>query len=106
MKDIFLKMAEDKIAEAIENGEFDNLPGKGKPLRFDDVHLSPELRSAYKILKNNGLLPVEMELKRDILSLEKMMMDCDTIEQKEILRQKLTEKHTYYNIIMEKRRRR
>jgi len=31
----FEKIAEEKIQEAIATGEFDDLPGKGKPLDLD-----------------------------------------------------------------------
>jgi len=48
-------LAERKIAEAIERGEFDGLPGAGKPLHLDDDPLVPEeLRMAYRILRNAG----------------------------------------------------
>lgn len=29
--DIFLSFAEERIRQAINNGDFDDLPGKGKP---------------------------------------------------------------------------
>jgi hypothetical protein len=50
-------VAENKIQAAYEDGAFDHLPGKGQPLALeDDSHLPPELRMAYKILKNSGHL--------------------------------------------------
>ncbi|SFE18155.1 protein of unknown function [Lentibacillus persicus] len=58
-------IVEDKIKESIENGDFDNLPGKGKKLNVRDElpGLSPELNQAYKILKNAGFVPEEGEKK-------------------------------------------
>ena len=54
-------IAEQKIAEAIANGELDGLPGAGKPLALDDDALVPEdLRMAYRILKNAGYVPEEV----------------------------------------------
>jgi hypothetical protein len=54
-------LAERKIAEAIANGELDELPGAGKPLTLDDDALVPEdLRMAYRILKNAGYAPEEV----------------------------------------------
>jgi len=48
-------LAERKIAEAIERGELDGLPGAGKPLDLEDDPLVPEeLRMAYRILRNAG----------------------------------------------------
>jgi hypothetical protein len=50
-------VAEEKILEAQHEGAFDNLPGSGKPLPLDDeAWLPPEMRMAYKILKNSGYL--------------------------------------------------
>ena len=55
-------IAEKRIAEAIANGDFDDLPGSGKPLELDDDSLLPEeLRLAYRILKNAGFVPPEIE---------------------------------------------
>lgn len=49
----------------------DDLPGMGKPLRLeDDSHLPPELRLAYKILKNAGYTPPELDLRREICQME------------------------------------
>ncbi|GAB4075181.1 DUF1992 domain-containing protein [Barrientosiimonas marina] len=52
-------IVEDKIKDAIDNGDFDNLPGKGEKLdlREDLPGMSPELNQAYKILKNAGFVP-------------------------------------------------
>lgn len=59
-------IVEQKIADAIAAGEFDDLPGAGKPLDLDDDTLVPEdLRVAYRILKNAGYLPPEIDARRD-----------------------------------------
>lgn len=55
---MFDLIAERKIAEAMERGDFDDLPGAGRPLDLSDDALIPEdLRMAYRILKNAGLVP-------------------------------------------------
>ena len=65
---------ERKIKEAQEKGEFDNLPGKGEPLKLEDDSGVPEdLRMAYKILKNADCLPPEIELKEEIRQMEDML---------------------------------
>lgn len=54
-------IAEQRILEAMENGEFDDLPGKGRPLDFeDDSNVPEDLRMAYKLLKNAGYAPAEL----------------------------------------------
>jgi len=50
---------EEKIKKSIEDGDFDDLPGMGKPLDLKDElpGLSPELKMVYKTLKNAGYIP-------------------------------------------------
>lgn len=67
-------LAERRIAEAIERGELDGLPGQGLPLALDDDALVPqELRVAYRILKNAGYVPPEVECLREIGELERLV---------------------------------
>lgn len=67
-------IAEERIREAMERGEFDRLPGAGRPLAFDDdAMIRPELRVAYKILKNAGCLPPELELRKEIVALRDLL---------------------------------
>ena len=71
---IFDKIADQKIREAMERGEFDDLPGKGKPLVLeDDSHLPQDIRLSHKILKNAGCLPPELEVRKEILTIEQML---------------------------------
>jgi len=50
-------IAERRIAEAMSEGRFDCLPGRGRPQELEDLsHLAPEMRLAYIILKNSGFL--------------------------------------------------
>ena len=67
-------LAEQRILEAQRKGEFDDLPGKGKPLEIEDLSQVPEdLRMGYKILKNARVLPPEAELIKDIHILEDLL---------------------------------
>jgi len=71
---VWRKIAENKIREAIDNGEFENIPGAGETLNIkDDSHIPQELRMAHKILKNANCLPPELELKKEILRTEEML---------------------------------
>jgi hypothetical protein len=68
------RIAEERIREAIQRGEFENLPGRGKPLKLeDDQHIPEDLRLAYKVLKNANCLPPELELKKEIRSAEELL---------------------------------
>jgi hypothetical protein len=76
--DIFGKIAERKILEAMEQGEFNNLPGKGRPLVFEDETWIPEdLRAVYRILKNAGHVPPELELRNEIINLNSLIETID-----------------------------
>ena len=67
-------IAEQRIREAMERGEFDGLPGAGRPLKLEDDDTVPaELRVAYKILKNAGCLPPELELRKEIITLRELL---------------------------------
>jgi len=72
--DFFTRLAENRIKEAMEAGEFDDLRGKGQPLDLnDDSHIPPELRMAYKILKNADCLPPELVLRKEVVQLQDLV---------------------------------
>jgi hypothetical protein len=58
-------IADRKIEEAIVRGEFDNLPGAGRPIDLDDCDplMPPEARMAWRILKNANLNPGDLLLR-------------------------------------------
>jgi DnaJ-like protein len=79
-------LAERKIEEAIARGELDDLPGAGRPLDLDDDALVPEdLRLAYRILKNAGYVPPEVQTLNQIADLERYIarddLDTDAVAQ-------------------------
>jgi hypothetical protein len=72
--DFFSMLAENRIREAIEAGDFDDLEGKGQPLDLEeDSHIPPELRMAYKILKNANCLPLELALRQEVVHLQDLL---------------------------------
>lgn len=76
-------VAEKRIEDAIREGAFDNIPGQGKPLEFEDTsHVAPELRMAYKILRNAGCLPPELEERKEISRLIELLDSCEDEQQK------------------------
>lgn len=57
MKAALAWIAEERIRQAQVRGDFDDLPGQGRPLVFDDDPLAPEeLRTAWRLLKGAGLV--------------------------------------------------
>ena len=60
-------MAEKMLREAIEAGEFDNLPGKGKPIDLrENPFEDPDLRVVHKLLRDAGFAPAWIEERKDI----------------------------------------
>ncbi|MGK3144509.1 DUF1992 domain-containing protein [Pantoea sp. C2G6] len=72
------QLAEQHIRAAQENGDLDNLPGEGKPLQLDDdSHVPPELRAGYRLLKNSGFLPPELETRREAIEINDLLQQLD-----------------------------
>lgn len=66
--------AERHILDAQRNGEFDDLPGQGEPLTLDDDSAVPEeLRAGYRLLKNAGCLPPELEQRKEVMVLTDLL---------------------------------
>ena len=75
--DALSHLAEARIRDAIAAGEFDHLPGAGRPLELEDLSRVPEeLRAGYLLLKGQGFAPLELEWKRDVLELRDLLAAC------------------------------
>jgi DnaJ family protein C protein 28 len=59
---------EELLNKAMQDGKFDDLPGKGKPLKLDEanVHADPEWELAYHMLKDAGYSLQWIELYHEI----------------------------------------
>ncbi len=105
MDGIFGKLAEARIREAIDKGELDNLPGKGKPLNLEELaFVPPELRAIYSIMKNANLVPEEVLMHKEIEELNKQLVKCTDETKKADIKQRITETSIRLSIMMEKRR--
>lgn len=104
---MFDKIVEEKIQEAIRNGEFDNLPSKGKPINLDGWASLPEdIRVGYTLLKNAGYVPEEVQLLKEIGELRKQLMSSNNQDEKAVISKKINETELKYNLLMELRNRR
>ncbi|MGV3466221.1 MAG: DUF1992 domain-containing protein [Heyndrickxia sp.] len=100
----FFRITEHRIKEAHKNGEFDNLPGMGKPLPPDELANIPEdLRMAYRIMKNAGYTQEETELKKEMMSIQDLIRQCKNDQEQEDLKNELNEKLLKYNGMISKR---
>jgi hypothetical protein len=67
-------LVEQRLEEAVSRGELQNLAGEGRPLELDQDPLIPEdLRLAYRILKNAGFVPSEVQTLSEIAQLERLV---------------------------------
>ena len=86
----FDAIAEQRISEALARGELDDLPGAGCPLELDDDRMVPEdLRMAFRILKNAGFVPPEVQTLQEIGALERLVLSLDDGEQRSLALRKL-----------------
>lgn len=84
--DSLQRIAERKIAEAMKSQDFTSEKWKNKPLPLDvDKHIPDDLKMAYKILKNSGYLPPEIEERKQVQQLEDLI--AATEDEHERLRQ-------------------
>lgn len=97
-------VAEEKIKEAMRRGEFDHLPGKDMPLPPDDMAGVPEeLRLGFKLLKNAGMIPEEMLLRKEMVTLGDLLATCRDEGERTRLRGELSVKQLRYQSLMASR---
>jgi hypothetical protein len=77
------QIAEQRIAKAIEEGSLKIDGWKNKPLPLDDDSFVPDdLKMAYKILKNSGYVPPEVETRKEIQKLEDLIVKTEDSHQR------------------------
>ena len=100
------KFIDEQIRKAIEAGEFDNLPGEGKPIDLSTYFETPEdLRIAYSMLRSNNFVPEEVEILKDINELKKRLSGCSDENEKSKIKKELNDKSYAFNMLIEKRKR-
>jgi hypothetical protein len=78
MLNAFRIIAEQRITEAIKDGRLNIAGWQDRPLPMEDNRLVPEdLRMAYKVLKNAGFVPPEIETRKAIYNLEELIARTD-----------------------------
>lgn len=97
--DAFAAIAERRILEAMERGDFDDLPGHGRPIEFEDDAFVPEdMRMALKICRNAGCLPPELETRQEIIRLGDLVRTLESGAEKDLKVKELNLKLLRFNI--------
>lgn len=98
------KLVEERIQQAIQEGEFDNLPGRGQPLDLGEYFKTPVAdRLAWSLLKNAGVAPPEVELLKEIGTLEARLLQCVHAEQRRELGRELQARRVKLALALERR---
>ncbi len=83
MNEALQTIAERRIAQAIKDGTLKTDGWKNKPLPLDDDSFVPDdLKMAYKILKNSGYVPPEVETRKEIQRLEDLIAKTEDCHQR------------------------
>lgn len=99
----FEKAVEAIIREAQARGDFENLPGEGKPIDLTNYFNTPEdVRLAQSMLKNAGMVPVEIELLQEITVLKELLGGLVDGEQKSKYQKELREKELQFSMLLER----
>lgn len=84
------RLVEEQINIAERQGAFEGLRGQGRPLMLQDNSAIPaELRAAYRILKNAGYLPSELQLRNEIRDLEHLLNKVEIDSEQQSIRRRL-----------------
>ena len=101
----FDKIVEALIKEAQERGEFDNLPGKGKPIDLTEYFEAPEeIRVAQSVLKNAGMTSPEVQLLKEIAELRQLLPSLANETKKEQVQKQIQQKQIEFSLMMERQR--
>ena len=100
--DPFFNLVEERIEQAIRDGEFDRLPGRGRPLQLEDLSGVPEeLRAGYILLKTHGFVPPELEARREWLRLRDLLAACGETHDRPELERTTQRAWLRYRLMME-----
>ncbi len=98
-------IVEEKLTQARERGEFDNLLGTGKPLNVDVNPFAGEKALAYSLLKSNQIAPPEIERGKEIdadLALANATISALRDRREALLRRATAAERRTYNVLRDK----
>ena len=101
----FDKIVEALIKEAQERGEFDNLPGKGRPIDLSTYFETPEeVRVAQSVLKNAGMTSPEVQLLKEIAELRRVHAALTDERKKAEIQKQIQDKQIEFNLMIERQK--
>jgi hypothetical protein len=102
----FERIVESIIQEAMERGEFDNLPGRGKPIDLTEYFETPEeVRLANSVLKNAGLTSREVELLKEIAELRQVQAALVDEQKRQEVGKQIQQKQLAFRLMLDRQKR-
>ena len=102
----FDRIVEAIIKEAMERGEFDNLPGKGKPIDLTQYFETPEeVRLVNSVLKNAGMTSREVDLLKEVAELKQILAAVFDEQKKQEIEKQIQQKQVEFSLLMERQKR-
>src|SRR5215216_4857190 len=102
----FDKIVEALIREAQERGEFEDLPGKGKPIDLTSYfEMLGDVRVAQSLLKNAGMTPPEVLLLKEIAELKQLLGAVAEEKKKEEIQKQVQQKQIEFSLMMDRQKR-
>lgn len=103
--DAFALLAESRIRAAMDRGEFDDLPGRGRPLPADGLaRVPPGLRMGVRLLRNADCLPPELEARKEAARLGALIAATGDPEERARLGRLRADAELRYALLSERRR--
>src|SRR5215216_3808814 len=101
----FDQIVEAMIKEAMERGEFDNLPGKGKPVDLTEYFETPdEVCLANSVLKGADMISREVDLLKEIAELKQVLAAMVGEQKKQEITKKIQQKQMECSLMMERQK--
>jgi len=102
--DALALLAESKIRAAMARGEFDGLPGHGRPLPVDELsRVPPGLRMGLKLLQNAECLPPELETRNEVARLGSLIAATGDPKERSRLSRLRADAELRYAVLVERR---
>jgi hypothetical protein len=102
----FERIVEALIQEAMARGEFDNLPGRGKPIDLTEYFETPEeVRLANSVLKSAGMTSREVDLLKEIAELKQVLAAVLDEKKKQKIARQIQQKQVEFSLMLERQKR-
>jgi hypothetical protein len=98
------RIAEGKIREAMREGKFDGITRDGAIDLEEYFKMPTELRLAYSMLKNAGMVPEEVEMLKEVDRLQTALAAAPDAAASEALRAQLAQARLRLDVALERAR--